>query len=80
MKRQLGVNWEEIESYATVTHLKKQLTKRAKRQRLSDSMRRTYRYWLTKFFKFTTKTPDKVVELALKDSDETESLLIDFEN
>ncbi len=80
MKSQLGVNWEKIESYATVKQLKKQLTKRAKRQRLSDATWRTYRYWLTKFFKFTTMTPDEVIELALKDSDETESLLIDFKN
>ena len=80
MKSQLGVNWEEIESYATIKHLKKQLTKRAKRQRLSDSTWRTYRYWLTKFFKFTSKTPDEIIEFALKDNDETESLLIDFKN
>ena len=80
MKSQLGVNWEEIESYATIKHLKKQLTRRGKRQRLSDGTWRTYRYWLTRLIKFTSKTPDELIEFALKDSDETESLLIDFKN
>ncbi len=80
MKSQLGIVWEEIEQYATIKHLKKQLTKRAKRQRLSDATWKTYRYWLTKLFAFTQKTPDELIESALKDTDETENILIDFKN
>jgi len=80
MKSQLGIVWREIEQYATIKHLKKQLTKRAKRQRLSDATWKTYRYWLTKLFAFTQKTPDELIESALKDPDETENILIDFKN
>jgi len=80
MRSQLGINWVEIETFATIKHLKKQLTKRAKRQRLSESTWKTYRYWLTKLFSFTQKTPDELIELALQDADETENLLIEFKD
>jgi len=80
MKTQSGIVWLKIEEYATIKHLKKQLTRKAKRQRLSEHTWRSYRYWLTKLFQFTQKTPDELIEFALKDFEETENLLIDFKN
>ncbi len=80
MKSQLGINWLEIEQYATIKNLKKQLTKRTKRQRLSKSTWKTYRYWLIKLFSFTQKTPDELIEFVLKDIEEMENILIEFKN
>ena len=80
MDSQISLSWKEIENFATIKHLKKQLTRKAKRQRLSDATWKTYSYWLTKFFKFTSKTPDQLIEDALRDPEETENLLIDFKN
>ncbi len=80
MISQISLTWSKIEEFATIKHLKKQLTKRAKRQRLSEATWKTYHYWLTKLFKFAQKTPDELIEFALKDPEETENLLIDFKN
>jgi len=77
---QVSLTWKEIEQYATIKHLKKQLTRKAKRQRLSDGTWRTYRYWLGKLFKFTQKNPDELIEDALKDPEKTEDFLIEFKN
>ena len=79
-KTEVAERWAEIETYATIKHLKKQLTRKAKRQRLSDATWRTYKYWLGKFIPFTQKNPDQLIEDALKDNEETENLLIDFKN
>ena len=79
-KTEVAERWAEIEKYATIKHLKKQLTRKAKRQRLSDATWGTYRYWLGKFIPFTQKNPDQLIEDALKDNEETENLLIDFKN
>ncbi len=80
MTSQSVLKWEEIEQFATIKHLKKQLTRKGKRQRLSDGTWRSYRYCLMKLFKFTEKTPDLLIEEALQDNEETENLLIDFKN
>jgi len=74
------LTWEEIEQFATIKHLKKQLTRKAKRQRLSKATWKSYQYWLKKFIPFTGKTPDTLIEEAQRDPEETENLLIDFKN
>ena len=80
MDSQLVLTWEQIEQFATIKHLKKQLTRKAKRQRLSKATWKTYRYWLNKFIPYTEKTPDELIEEAQRDPEETENLLIDFKN
>jgi len=80
MEHQLALTWKEIEQFATIKHLKKQLTRKAKRQRLSKATWKTYRYWLNKFIPYTRKTPDLLIEEAQRDPEETENLLIDFKN
>ena len=80
MENQLALTWKEIEQYATIKHLKKQLTRKARRQRLSKATWKTYQYWLNKFIPYTEKTPDELIEEAQRDPEETENLLIDFKN
>jgi len=80
MSDQQILTWEQIEQYATIKHLKKQLTRKSRRQRLSPSTWRAYKYWLKKLFKFTDKTPDLLIEEAQRDPEETEDILISFKN
>ena len=80
MNDQQILTWNEIEEFATIKHLKKQLTRKSRRQRLSSSTWRAYKYWLKKLFKFTGKTPDLLIEEAQRDPEGMEDILISFKN
>lgn len=80
MAEQITLAWKQIEQFATIKHLKKQLTRKARRQRLSPSTWRTYTYWLNKYIPFTQKTPDYLIEEAQRDPELAENRMIDFKN